>query len=170
MINGGFFILEPGINKYIDGDKTIINASYSPVSVQQWNYGQLRANYSKKVNLKKVMNLRLNAKSSDITIDNLEVSAFIKNDLGPLQINSIGKDFKKIDISLQNAEMNCATPKVPFTIYVNGTSSKLTYPSDITLNRTKNGNTVISNGFRDNKNANGSIVIHSKYSEVVLVE
>ena len=152
----------------IDGDKTIINASYSPVSVQHWNYGQLQANYSKKVDLKRVMNLRLNATSSDITIDNLAVSAFIKNDLGPLQINSIGADFKEIDISLQNAELNFKTPEVPFTIYVNSTSSKLTCPSDISLIRTKNGNTIINKGFRGNENANGSIVIHSKYSDVIL--
>lgn len=152
----------------IDGDKTIINASYSPVSVQHWNYGQLRANYSKKVDLKRVMNLRLNAKSSDITIDNLLVSAYIKNDLGPIQINSIGKDFKEIDISLQNAELNFKTPEVPFTIYVNGTSSQLTCPTDIKLIRTRNGNTIINKGFRDDKNASGSIVIHSKYSDVVL--
>ena len=154
----------------IDGDKTIINASYSPVSVQQWNYGQLRANYSKNVDLKKVMNLRLNAKSSDITIDNLLMSAYIKNDLGPIQINSVGNDFKEIDISLQNAELNFKTPNVPFTIYVNGTSSKLTCSEDITLDRTKNGNTIVYKGFRDNKNAKRSIVIHSKYSDVVLEE
>lgn len=152
----------------IDGDKTIINASYSPVSVQHWNYGQLRANYSKNVDLKKVMNLRLNATSSDITIDNLLVSAYIKNDLGPIQINSIGKDFEEIDISLQNAELKFKTPEVPFTIYVNGTSSKLTSSSDITLNRTQNGNTIINKGFRGDKNASRSIVIHSKYSDVVL--
>ena len=154
----------------IDGDKTIINASYSPVSVQRWNYGQLQANYSRKVELKSVMNLRLNATSSDITIDNLVVSAFIKNDMGPLQINAIGKDFKEIDISLQNAELNFKTPKVPFTIYVNGTSSKLTSPSDLTLIRTKNGNTTVNKGFRGNENAKGSIVIHSTYSDVVLQE
>lgn len=152
----------------IDGDKTIINASYSPVSVQHWNYGQLRANYSKNVDLKKVINLRLNATSSDITIDNLLVSAYIKNDLGPIQINSIGKDFEEIDISLQNAELKLKTPEVPFTIYLNGTSSKLTSSSDITLNRTQNGNTIINKGFRDDKNASRSIVIHSKYSDIVL--
>jgi len=154
----------------IDGDKTIINASYSPVSVLRWNYGQLQANYSKKVDLKRVINLRLNANSSDVTIDNLDARAFIKNDFGPLHIKSIGKNFKEIDISLQNADLNFKTPKVPFTIYVNGTSSKFTCPSDINLNKTKNGASTINKGFLGNENANGSVVIHSKYSDVVFYE
>ena len=55
----------------IDGDKTYIDASYSPVSVQKWNYGQLKADYSEKVNIKEVENLTLNATFSDVTIDNL---------------------------------------------------------------------------------------------------
>lgn len=152
----------------IDGDKTTISASYSPVNVQNWNYGTLQANYSEQVDLKKVINLRLNANSSDVTIDKLMVSAFIKNDFGPLQINSVDNDFKEIDISLQNAELNCKTPAIPFTIYVNGTSSKLTAPARITLNRTKNGNTIIHKGYLKNRNAAKSIRINSKYSEVIL--
>ena len=77
----------------IDGDKTTIKASYTPVSVQKWNYGQLQANYSELVNLKEVLNLRMNATSSHVVIDHLVNSAFIKNNFGPLKINSISKNF-----------------------------------------------------------------------------
>ena len=113
----------------IDGDATIISASYSPVSVQQWNYGQLQTSYSDRVDLKEVLNLRLSATSSDVVIDRLIKTAYIKNDLGPLRINSIGKDFKALDVSLQNAELDCELPSSSFTIYVNGISSKFTAPA-----------------------------------------
>lgn len=152
----------------IDGDKTTINASYSPVNVDRWNYGQLQAKYAENVALKEVLNLRLNATSSDVTIDRLINSAFIKNDFGPITIKSISNNFQDIDISLQNAELNCSTPNVPFTIYVNGTSSKLTSPAKFTFDRTKNHNTIIHRGYFKNKNAESSLIINAKFSDVVL--
>ena len=45
----------------IDGEKTKIVASYSPVSVQRWNYGNLNLNFSEEVALKDVNILNLNA-------------------------------------------------------------------------------------------------------------
>lgn len=152
----------------IDGDKTTIDASYSPISIQNWNYGQLQAKYSENVALKEVLNLRLNATSSNVTIDRLINGAFIKNDFGPIQIKSISSNFKVLDIALQNAELDCKIPDVPFTIYVNGTSSKLTSPANISLDRTKNHNNTVHRGFFKRKSAEGAIVINSKYSDVVL--
>ena len=152
----------------IDGDKTTISASYSPISVQNWNYGQLQAKYSENVALKEVLNLRLNATSSDVTIDRLINSAFIKNDFGPIQIKSVSNSFKDIDITLQNAELNFKAPTVPFTIYVNGTSSKLISPASITWNQTKNHNNTIHRGYFKREDAGSSIVVNSKYSEVVM--
>jgi len=152
----------------IDGDKTTISASYSPVNVEQWNYGQLQAKYSENVALKEVLNLRLNATSSDVTIDRLVNSAFIKNDFGPIVIKSISNDFKDIDISLQNAELDCSTPNVPFTIYVNGTSSKLTSPAKLTFARTKNHKTIVHRGYFKNKNAESSLIINAQFSDVFL--
>ncbi len=154
----------------IDGDATNITASYSPVSVQNWNYGQLQTSYSDNVNLKEVLNLRLSATSSDVVIDRLIKSAYIKNDLGPLRINSISKDFKDLDISLQNAELDCGLPSSSYTIYVNGISSKFSCPSNLKLERTKNLNSFIQKGYHITKNTDRSITINSKYSNVALDE
>ena len=52
----------------IEGVNTDIRVSYSPVVVQNWNYGRLRADYSDKVNLKEVKELRLNSVSSNVVI------------------------------------------------------------------------------------------------------
>lgn len=152
----------------IDGDQTEIKASYSPVSVEKWNFGQLQVDYSEEVDLKEVGNLRLTSTSSDVTIDRLVNSVYIKNNFGPLKINSVSKNFSEIDISLQNAELDCKIPSTPFTIYVNGTDSELTYPSGVTLNRTQNHNTIVHKGYHINKDGNKSIIINSKYSEVTL--
>ena len=152
----------------IDGEETTVVASYSPVSVQKWNLGRLQAEYSEAVNLEEVVNLRLTATSSDVTIDRLLDKAFIKNNYGPLTIHTISDSFTDLDVSLQNAELNCNLPKTPFKIYVNGTSSKLTSPLELQLERTVNGSTTVNKGFYRNKNSGKSIVINSKYSEVTL--
>ncbi|MGB5819889.1 MAG: hypothetical protein WBG90_10440 [Saonia sp.] len=152
----------------IDGDKTFINASYSPVSVQKWNYGQLKTDYSDKVNLREVGSLRLSAVSSDITIDHLLSSIYAKNNLGELKINSISDNFNDMDITVQNGELVCVLPKTPFSISVNGISSKFSSPAGLSLDKTQNNNTVLHKGYHINKNSGKSIVITSKYSEVVL--
>ncbi len=151
----------------IEGRETTIVASYSPVSVQKWNYGQLQADYSDQVNLQEVVNLRLSATSSDVTIERLLDKAYINNRFGPLKINHVSKNFTDLDISLQNAELLCKTPVSAFTIYVNGTSSKFLCPRELQLDRTENQNTIVHKGYHVNKNSDKSIVINSKYSDVV---
>ena len=152
----------------IDGEETTVVASYSPISVQKWNLGQLRVDYSEAINLEEVVNLRLTATSSNVTIDRLLEKAFIQSDYGPLTIRSISNNFTDLDVSLQNAELQCDLPQTPFNIYVNGTSSKFTGPSSLQLVRTDNGRTTVNKGYYLNKNGDKSIVIHSKYSKVTL--
>ncbi|QCX00744.1 hypothetical protein FGM00_11730 [Aggregatimonas sangjinii] len=152
----------------IDGEETTVVASYSPVSVQKWNLGQLRAEYSEAVNLEEVVDLTLTATSSDVTIDRLLSKAFIKNDYGPLTIHTVSENFTDLDVSLQNAELQCGLPETPFTIYVNGTSSTFSTPSTLQLERHKNGSNTVHKGYFRNKNGGKSIVINSKYSEVSL--
>lgn len=152
----------------IDGDKTIIKASYSPVSIDRWYLGNLQANYSESVNLKEVFDIRLNTTSSNVKIDKLIKTALIKNDFGQLKIGSITKDFTDLDVSLQNAELDFFVPDVAFDIQINGTSSTLKSPATITLERTKNHSNTIHKGYNINKKAGRSIVINSKYSEVIM--
>lgn len=152
----------------IDGDDTVILASYSPVSVQQWNYGQLQADYSENINLKEVHNLILKSTSSDITIDRLLTNLTASNNFGPIRIKSISKNFKDLDVSLRNAELTFKLPETAFNIYVNGTTSKMTAPASITLSKTKNGHVTVNKGYHIKNNGGKSIKINSKYSEVVI--
>lgn len=152
----------------IDGDETSITTSYSPVSVQKWNYGLLQADYSEHVDLNEVLNLRLSTTSSDVTIHKILESVVINNKMGPLKIHSVSTDFKEIDISLQNAELTCNLPKTAFNIAIDGTMSELTTPSSLKLDSTKHNNTTVHTGYNIKKDSGKSILVNSKYSEVVL--
>jgi len=152
----------------IDGEETTISASYTPVSVQKWNYGQLSTSYSEEISLSEVVQLQLQATSSDVTINKLFKNAFIKNDFGAVQVLEFGNDFNELDISVKNGELNVAVPKVDTSIYVKGNSSTLKLPAGLRMIETKNGNTTIHKGHHLKANSNRSIVITSDYSEVVL--
>ncbi|WP_281542748.1 hypothetical protein [Maribacter aestuarii] len=152
----------------IEGNQTNVSASYSPVKVQKWNYGQLQTKYSKDVSLAEVLDLQLRATSSDVTIDKLLKKAFIRNDFGPLKISSIGNDFEEMDVSLKNAELTFELPSVATAIYVKGNSSELSTPVGLKLNQTKNGSTMVHKGFHLKSGSNRSIVITADYSDVVV--
>jgi hypothetical protein len=150
----------------IDGDNTMIKASYSPVNIDKWYLGNLQANYSENINLKEVFEIKLNTTSSNVKIDKLIKKAFIKNDFGQLKIGAITKDFTDLDITLQNAELDFKGPDVAFDIYINSTSTLVKSPAKINLESTQNHNHIISKGYHINKNGERSIVINAKYSDV----
>ncbi|MEM9362770.1 MAG: hypothetical protein AAGA43_09050 [Bacteroidota bacterium] len=152
----------------IDGDRTDIQVSYSPVVVQKWNYGQLRTNYSDLVDLKQVKELSLNSVSSKVVIGRLENKALVKSNLGKLYINAVADGFNNLDISVESGEVDCKLPTVPFAIYVNETTSDFKYPKGLTINTSKNYNTNIYKGYHVKDDQNKSININSKFSEVVL--
>ncbi len=152
----------------IDGKETYVNASYSPVFVNNWNFGELQVNYVDNVELKFVKDLTLSAVSSNVEIDKLLKKAFIKNDFGSVLINNISSDFETLDISVKNGELETIMPKTSYTIYVKGRSSKLTLPTNLNLNKTQNQNITICKGYNGSKSSEKSININSSYSEVVL--
>ncbi|WP_411031470.1 hypothetical protein [Spongiimicrobium sp. 3-5] len=152
----------------IDGDRTSIMASYSPVSVQNWNYGKLRTDYSDNVVLKQVKNLRLNAISSMVNIEHLTDKVHINNNLGSLNINSISNNFTDLNILVSNGELNCNLPTSDFAIIINSNNSQIDYPSTLTMNVSKKHAGVVHTGYHNQKNQKREILIDAEYSEVVL--
>jgi hypothetical protein len=152
----------------IDGNETKVSASYTPVSVQRWNYGQLHANYSRNVALAKVMNLQLNATSSDVIIDEILGKAFIKSDFGPLVIKSVGNSFQELDLSLKNGELQLSLPNSPTAMYIKGTNSELSIPKELLLATTTNGNTTIHKGNHLKNKGSATIHITSEFSDIVI--
>jgi len=154
----------------IDGDKTEIRASYTPVVVQRWNYGTLRTNYSDDVSLKEVKELKLNSVSSNVVIGNLTSKASMTNNFGNLSINSVSDGFHTLDISVENGELDCKLPATSFVISVNETTSGsgFKYPQALKLQSSKSHGSNLYKGYHINNTEGKSINIRSKYSEVVL--
>ncbi|WP_421812533.1 hypothetical protein [Flagellimonas sp.] len=152
----------------IEGANTDIRVSYSPVVVQNWNYGSLSADYSDKINLKAVKQLKLNSVSSNVVIGKIANKAMLNNNFGILSIDEISDNFNTIDISMENGELDCKLPVTPYTISVHETTSDLTYPKALKLTATKSNGSNIHTGYHISKNDGKTIKINSKYSEVVL--
>lgn len=152
----------------IDGDKTQINASYSPVNVQRWNYGDLKVSYADNVKLNEVNHLTLSATSSEVTIDKLLKNIYVDNNFGALKIKAVDSNFSTVNIAMKNGELLCKLPQTPFTLLVHGENSKFRAPASLSLTKTKNENTVSYKGYHVSKNSDKSITVNSKYSEVVL--
>ncbi|AEM69374.1 hypothetical protein Murru_0318 [Allomuricauda ruestringensis DSM 13258] len=152
----------------IDGDKTDIRVSYSPVVVQNWNYGSLSTDYSDKVNLKEVKELKLHSVSSNVVIGSIANRATVTNNFGVLSIDEVSDGFSTIDISMENGELDCKLPKTPYTISVSETTSGFQYPKALQLTSTQKNGANIHTGYHISKNDGKTIKINSKYSEVVL--
>ncbi len=152
----------------IDGVHTDIRAAYSPIEVQQWNYGTLKTDYSENVLLKDVKELKLNSVSSNVVIGRLAGKALVTNTFGALSIDSVADGFNTIDITVENGEFNCKLPSTAYVISVNETTSGFQYPNALKLVSTTNHGTILHKGYNINKTDGRSIKINSKYSEVVL--
>lgn len=152
----------------IDGDQTNILASYSPVNVQKWNYGKLKAQFSEDVAIQDAQHLSLVSTSSEVTIDRLLNSAKLSNNLGRLKINSIDQEFADLDISVQNGELVCVLPDSPFQIYIEGVSSDLSTPAKLNLEKRQEGNRVIHTGYHGDPKVDKEIRINARYSDIAL--
>ncbi len=152
----------------IDGQKTHITASYTPVNVLKWNYGSLRTDFADEVALSQVKNLDLTANSSNVTIDLLLNSARIENNLGQVRINSVADTFERMDFVMQNGELFIDTPDSAYNLQFDGTSSRFTPPAYLQLKKTGDQKQIVYKGFHLNENSNRNILIHSRYSDVTL--
>ena len=153
----------------IDGVKTNIMASYSPVTVKNWNEGQLQADYSENVDLKQVKVLTLNSISSNVTIDQMLNSALIKNSFGALNINYVSPDFSDLTIFLENTDLACTLPQSAFHIQINSTASDLKPPAGLTLKKSEGNKEKIEyKGYHIKETNEREITINSKYSDIVL--
>lgn len=154
----------------IDGDKTEIVASYSPVDVLRWNLGSLQTDFSNKVTLNEVRNLQLRSNSSDVTIGHILKSVKIVQNLGELRIKSVADNFDNMDILLQNGEFFCETPASAYSVKINGTASNFTPPSFLHLTKSGDQKNAVYTGYHLNNNTSRAILINSRFSDVTLAD
>lgn len=154
--------------KAIDGTNSLIVASYSPVSVETWQIGELRARYSRNVDLKEVVDLNLEAKSSEVFIKDLIKRAKIKNDFGPISINNVSSDFEDVQMDLSNAEIELVLPETAHQIAVNISNSSLNYPKTISMHKNSKNGQIQYVGQSSLGTSEKRIHIDSSFSEILL--
>ncbi len=142
----------------IDGSKTSINVSYSPVLITNWVLGELKLNYVEKAQIANVHRLVLSSNSSNIDINSLIGNAVIDGSFGELSINNILPSFNNLNIVLENSEAFLVLPKTAYNLQYKGSRSKLKHPK--TNNSTA---TTFSSG---DLTSSKTIVINAKFSEV----
>jgi hypothetical protein len=152
----------------IEGDQTQINASYSPVIVGQWKYGNLSTSFSDFVELDVVTELNLKATSSEVKINKVIKNLISRNELGAIYIGAVDPNFRTIDIEVRNGELQCILPKTAFSVSVKNTKSEFKYPASWTLDSTKQGPQILYTGASAKGSGNRVFKLNTAYSSVVL--
>ena len=151
----------------IDGGKSLINASYAPVSVNNWIEGDLNVKYVDDCKLNTIHNINLDANSSNVVINTINKKAFLSGSFGELAIYNVSNNFELIDIDLENADAKIRMPDTAFSFYFNGKKSPFSGPASLEINKNVNDGRVILNGFNKSKSTK-SININASYSNVNL--
>ena len=150
----------------IDGENSIIEASYSPVLVDNWNYGELKVNYVKNVELKNVKSLKLVSESSSVILGNISEDAIINGNFGDLKIENVQNDFKRLEIVLNNTNAIIVLPNTAFDFYSSSSDSKVDFPKRLQLDITKKYSNQLAKGFNENKSSNKNVSIVAAFSDV----
>ena len=149
------------IAQSINGSRTSINASYSPIYVTNWNLGELKLNYVDQANLDNVKQMVLTSNSSNINIQNLSGNAIIDSNIGDLKILKIDDSFTNLNIIFQNGHAMVTLPKVSHNLQYKGERTRFSHPEKMTKENIPSFNTP-------NSNTGKTIVVNAKYSNVVM--
>ncbi|MFD2565343.1 hypothetical protein [Aquimarina rubra] len=152
----------------VDGDRTFIRTSYSPVVVKQWNNGRLAVNYVKNCRIQSAKNLRVNADSSNIFIQELEGNAAISGSFGAITVANLSDSFATLDLAVENSDFKLKLPESAFNIAYSGVQSRISLPKTIETNARRNFGNVFVNGFNKTRDTDKVITINAKYSDIIL--
>lgn len=152
----------------IEGKGTVINASYSPVSINEWNEGKLVLNYVKNCKIQKANTLYLNTDSSNIYIEQLNNKGAIFGSFGMVTIANLGESFSTIDVAVQNSDCKINLPSTAFNLSYTGAQSLMSIPKSLEISTRKNFGNVFVNGYQTTRSTDKMITINAKYSEVIL--
>ena len=118
--------------------------SYSTLSINSAESLNLDIDYSKKVDLKKVDQLNVTSKMSELKIGSIQNQAIIKGTYGNINIDRIDDDFSLIDIHLEKSSANLKLPSDKnFRFYAKSSNSKIEVNSELDFSMTKSFDDVI---------------------------
>jgi len=153
----------------VDGKDTYVKAAYSPIRVENWNAGELKANYAERVDLLRVGQLNMDAISSNVFIDRLESNSLLTQQMGALEIKTISADCKTLDISTEHGELLVQLPAFPMEVYLYANASECEIPGN-QLNVTENRSKKVYRGVVGKGSPKNNLSIQSQYSTVVLAQ
>lgn len=152
----------------IDGNNTFIRASYSPVSIKEWNTGRLVINYVKNCRIQRAKNLKVNADSSNLFIQELQQNAAISGSFGAITVGVLSESFSTLDLAVENSDFKLNVPNTAFNLTYSGAQSRISLPKTIEANARRNFGNVFVSGFQKTRSTDKIITINAKYSDIIL--
>lgn len=152
----------------IDGEKTDVKASYTPIKIARWNYGVLNASYVQECVIDKAKSIKLVSNSSDVNIKEIEETGILSGTFGILKIGKIDGNFKNLDITLKNSDLTLSLPDTALNLNFNGSQSDISYPKAATVKSTTSYDNQMLNGYYKSGNSNRNISINASFSDVVI--
>lgn len=152
----------------VDGQKTHVKVSYTPVQISQWNYGVLNTNYAGNCVINSARSIKLISKSSDVVIRELGETGILSGTFGSLSIGKLSSNFKNLDITIQNSDLQLNLPQTALNFQYNGTQSEIEYPKAATVKTTTSYDNEMMNGYYQSANANRNISINATFSDITI--
>ncbi|MCM4158082.1 DUF4097 domain-containing protein [Gramella sp. AN32] len=152
----------------IYGEDTNIKVAYSPVKIANWEYGILSTDFVENCNIDKVVSIKLNSNSSDITINELQKTGVLTGSFGELTIKNLGTSFSNLNITLENSDLKLDIPETAFNFTYNGTQSNIKYPTAMKLKASKSYDNETLNGYYKANSGTGNITIKANFSDVLV--
>lgn len=150
------------------GKNTNVNISYSPVKVQNWDYGVLTARYVKDFRIDRARSIKLNSQSSDILFREIGETGILSGSFGKLKIEKLQPGFKNLDVTLENSDMELSLPNSPYSFTYNGTRSKIKTPEALNLKSSSSYDNESLTGYLGSKDANSTVNIKASFSDVLV--
>lgn len=152
----------------VSGKQTDFKVAYTPVKVNQWKYGMLKASYVKDLEINKVGSIKLTSNSSDVKISEINKEGILRGSFGDLVIEKVGNGFSSLDIVLENSDLSLDLPDVAYNFQYSGNNSKVDYPKELTVNSSKSYDQQKLTGYHKKNSANASISISASFSDLLL--
>ena len=152
----------------VEGQNTDVKVSYSPVNIAQWNYGVLNAGYGQKIVINKAKSIKLISNSSDVNINEIGETAILSGSFGSLKVGKLSPDFKNLDITVKNSDLNLSLPQTALNFNYNGTQSNIEYPKATTIKSSHSYDNQLLNGYYQNASSNRNISINATFSNIII--
>src|SRR5690606_11982282 len=152
----------------VEGQNTDVKVSYSPVNIAQWNYGILNAGYGQKIAINKAKSIKLISNSSDVNINEIGETAILSGSFGSLKVGKLSPDFKNLDITVKNSDLNLSLPQTALNFNYNGTQSNIEYPKATTIKSSISYDNQLLNGYYQNASSNRNISINATFSNIII--